>query len=63
MELRRCPAASSQAGNALTGQQPPFAGHQMKLDQAVITLRPSSKPSIDQLAQCRDYRQPRDLKS
>jgi hypothetical protein len=63
MDLKRCPAASSQAGDTFTGQQPPFAGHQVKLDQAVITLRPSSKPSIDQLAQCRDYRQPRDLKS
>jgi hypothetical protein len=63
MDLKRCPAASSQARNTFTGQQPPFAGHQVKLDQAVFTLRPSSKPSIDQLAQCRDYRQPRGLKS
>jgi hypothetical protein len=62
MELKRCLTASSQAGDAPTGQQPPFAGHQVKLGQAIITLQPSSKPSIDQLAHCHEHRQPRALR-
>jgi hypothetical protein len=45
----------------MIGQQQPFAGHQMKLGQAVLTRAPNSKPSIDQLAQCREYSQPRNL--